>query len=129
MASEVEAIARVPVSRIRVRRGKGFSISEIKKAGLNLQQAKKFSIPIDARRRTAWEENVQTLNKNYVSGVDLTEIKGVGKIIAAKLEAAGIMNANDLAKADLEELSEKVGYPVSRLEKLKQEAEKLLHRG
>jgi len=129
MTNEVKAIARMPVSRIRVRRGKGFSILEIKKAGLTLLQAKKLSIPIDARRRTAWEENVQTLRKNYVSGVDLTEIKGVGKVIAAKLEAAGILNARDLVGADLEELSEKVGYPVSRLEKLKQEAEKILHQG
>lgn len=129
MASEVKAIARVPASRIRVRRGKGFSFSEIKKAGLTLQQAKKLSISLDVRRRTAWEENIQMLSTNYVSGVDLTEVKGVGKVIAAKLKAAGILNANDLARADLEELSEKVDYPVSRLEKLKQEAEKLLHQG
>ena len=129
MASEVKAIARVPVSRIRVRRSKGFSLSEVKKSGLTLQQAKNLHIPIDPRRRTAWEENIKTLSMNYVTGVDLTEIKGVGKIIAQKLKAAGILNANDLIRADLDELSGKINYPVSRLEKWKQEAEKLLHKG
>lgn len=41
------------------RRGKGFSRGELKKAGLSLKEALKFGIPIDSRRKTAHEDNVQ----------------------------------------------------------------------
>jgi len=41
--------------------GKGFSREELKKAGLEVKKALKLKIPIDLRRRTLHEENVQTL--------------------------------------------------------------------
>jgi large subunit ribosomal protein L13e len=41
------------------RYGKGFSRAELKKAGLSLKEALKLSIPVDSRRRTAHEENVE----------------------------------------------------------------------
>ncbi|MEM2281820.1 MAG: ribosomal protein L13e [Candidatus Bathyarchaeia archaeon] len=45
------------------RLGKGFSLDELKKVGLNLKQALKLGIPIDTRRRTVHEENVEKLKK------------------------------------------------------------------
>lgn len=50
------------------RPGKGFSIGELKKAGLNLKQALKMGIPADSRRRTIHEENVKAL-KDYISNL------------------------------------------------------------
>jgi ribosomal protein L13E len=41
--------------------GKGFSREELKKAGLSLTEAVKLHIPVDPRRKTAHEENVETL--------------------------------------------------------------------
>ncbi|MGB9676392.1 MAG: ribosomal protein L13e [Candidatus Bathyarchaeales archaeon] len=43
------------------RLGKGFSREELKKAGISLKDALKLGIPIDARRRTAHQENVEAI--------------------------------------------------------------------
>jgi ribosomal protein L13E len=43
------------------RYGKGFSREELKKARLSLREALKLSIPIDSRRKTIHEENVNTI--------------------------------------------------------------------
>ena len=43
------------------RSGKGFSLEELKKAGLNKEEAKKLKIPVDIRRRTAHDQNVEAL--------------------------------------------------------------------
>jgi len=45
----------------RQRCGKGFSREELKKAGLSLKEALKFGIPVDSRRRTIHEENVEVV--------------------------------------------------------------------
>jgi ribosomal protein L13E len=46
------------------RNGRGFSLEELRKAGLNRAEAKKLEIPIDKRRKTAHEQNVQKI-KSY----------------------------------------------------------------
>jgi large subunit ribosomal protein L13e len=46
------------------RNGRGFSLEELKKANLNKAEAKKLEIPIDKRRKTAHEQNVQKI-KSY----------------------------------------------------------------
>jgi len=43
------------------RLGRGFSREELKKAGLNLQEARLIELPIDMRRRTAHDENVEAV--------------------------------------------------------------------
>jgi large subunit ribosomal protein L13e len=43
------------------RYGKGFSREELKKAGLSFKEALKLSIPIDPKRRTTHEENVEAI--------------------------------------------------------------------
>lgn len=43
--------------------GRGYSIGEIKKAGLNLQLAKQFNVPLDFRRRSIHKHNVENLRK------------------------------------------------------------------
>jgi large subunit ribosomal protein L13e len=45
------------------RLGKGFSLGELKAVGLNPKQALKLGIPLDTRRRTVHEENVEKLRK------------------------------------------------------------------
>lgn len=41
--------------------GKGFSLEELKKAGTNFKVAMELRIPIDHRRRTAHEENIEMI--------------------------------------------------------------------
>jgi large subunit ribosomal protein L13e len=43
--------------------GKGFSKLELDKVGLTFKSAKKLEIPIDKRRKTIYEENVEKLKK------------------------------------------------------------------
>ncbi len=43
------------------RSGRGFSIEELKKAGLNRAEAKKLEIPVDERRKTAHDQNVEVI--------------------------------------------------------------------
>lgn len=45
----------------RQRMGRGFSREELKKAGVNLQEARLIELPIDMRRRTAHDENVEAV--------------------------------------------------------------------
>lgn len=41
--------------------GKGFSVGELRKAGLSSTDAVKLHVPVDARRKTAHEENVEAV--------------------------------------------------------------------
>ena len=41
--------------------GRGFSLSELEKADLNKQDAKKIGIPLDVKRKSLHDENVATL--------------------------------------------------------------------
>ena len=52
---------RVFKTREKKRHGKGFSREELKRAGTNMTEALKLRIPLDPRRKTAHEENIETL--------------------------------------------------------------------
>jgi len=52
---------RVFKAREKQRDGKGFSREELKKAGTNMTEALKFRIPLDPRRKTAHEENIEAV--------------------------------------------------------------------
>ena len=43
------------------RPGKGFSPDEIKEAGLDAGSARKLCVPVDRKRRTSHEENIEAL--------------------------------------------------------------------
>lgn len=45
------------------RSGKGFSISEMRKAGSSLAEAVRFGIPVDHRRKTTHDENIEAAKK------------------------------------------------------------------
>ncbi|HMK94677.1 MAG TPA: ribosomal protein L13e [Candidatus Limnocylindrales bacterium] len=40
---------------------RGFSLTELQKAGLTKQDAKKIGVPLDVKRKSAHDENVETL--------------------------------------------------------------------
>ncbi len=50
--------------RRRVRLGRGFSRDELREVGLSLKEARRYGIPVDPRRRTKHEENVEALRQH-----------------------------------------------------------------
>ncbi len=52
----------------RMRKGKGFSLGELKRVGLNIKEAKKLGIAVDKRRRSTRDENIKLL-KEFLSKV------------------------------------------------------------
>ena len=64
------------------RKGRGFSREELKKTGLNLQEARRIELPIDFRRQTAHDENVEAV-KAYAAHMK-THRKPVAKPAATK---------------------------------------------
>lgn len=49
----------------KARKGKGFSLEELKKVGLDFRKALKLGIPVDKRRSSAYDHNVKAL-KEYL---------------------------------------------------------------
>lgn len=41
--------------------GKGFSLNEIKQAGISRQKAKQMGLPVDRRRKSAHVDNVENI--------------------------------------------------------------------
>jgi large subunit ribosomal protein L13e len=54
-------IATVRKKDGKPKEGRGFSLEELRKAELNLKKALKLKIPVDLRRRSSHEENVEAL--------------------------------------------------------------------
>jgi len=53
----------IVISKGKKRKGRGFSLAELKEAGISLQEAKKLRIYVDKRRKSVHEENVEYLKK------------------------------------------------------------------
>ncbi len=47
----------------RKRLGRGFSLGELKEAGISLTEAKRIGIPVDRRRKTVHAWNIEALKK------------------------------------------------------------------
>ncbi|MBS7640197.1 MAG: ribosomal protein L13e [Candidatus Bathyarchaeia archaeon] len=57
-------IKPIVYSKGKRRVGKGFSRGELKAVSLTIEEALKLNIPVDERRKTAHEENIETLRKH-----------------------------------------------------------------
>ena len=60
-------IVKSPARDAHLRTGSGFSLSEIKSAGYNVQTLKDLGINIDYRRRSKYEKNVELLQSLKIS--------------------------------------------------------------
>jgi predicted flap endonuclease-1-like 5' DNA nuclease len=130
------------------RRGRGFSLQELKQAGIGLADARWMAIPIDTRRKTHHKENVKSL-QDYVKRIkklgkeakkpkaktkpkaekpapekpkaietNLTELSGVTKKTAETLVGAGISNIHDLSTTSPRRLARKTDIKRDRAERL-----------
>jgi ribosomal protein L13E len=52
----------------KTRRGRGFSRAELREAGTDFKQALKSQIPVDPRRKTKYESNIEIL-KRYLQNL------------------------------------------------------------
>lgn len=88
MESEEVIVVEVPAPMVKspkiikkrgtatyLRVGRGFSIGEINQAGLTIELAKQFNIPIDFRRRSVHQTNVENLKKFVEKISMLTTVK------------------------------------------------------
>jgi len=57
-----------------VREGRGFSVAEVAAAGLNPGEAEILGIPVDLRRKSTHEENVEIL-KEFIKSAKENDIK------------------------------------------------------
>ena len=134
------------------RQGKGFSLKELSTVNLSIKTARKFGISVDTRRRTAYEENIRALKEftetikiekevvkkervkikeevvemeleEIAELVELSSLRGVGKIMLEKLNNAGIISTKDLLEGDLDKIAEKSGISLGRLEKIREAAQ------
>ena len=98
----------------RIRVGKGFSRDELKAVGLSVKQALKMGIPVDVRRSTMHEENVEALRSFLAETMkcketlDLRKVPGIGEKRAQQLKDIGIDSVEKLAKSNPKVLSEKL---------------------
>jgi len=126
-----------------IREGRGFSIGEILGAGLTLHEAKRWRIPIDKRRRSTHDWNIQKL-KEYleapaviekeaevkeeieeVGKIPITELKGISKTTINKLLEAGIEYVEDIVNIDHKVLAETTGLSVTTAKKVINKAKEI----
>jgi large subunit ribosomal protein L13e len=62
----IRPIVKSPKGKLRI--GKGFSIGELREAGLTIEKAKKLRISIDRRRKTVFQHNIDKLKKIIGTG-------------------------------------------------------------
>jgi ribosomal protein L13E len=96
-----------------MKNGRGFSKAELEDAEISINEAKKYGIPIDQRRSTKHEENVNTL-KTYIEKMVLVapakeektktttpieDIEGIGPKYAKMLIDNGLKTTKDLLES------------------------------
>ena len=75
MITVVRFISPIVESGDRVREGKGFSLGELEAVELTAGNAKAMGIPVDTKRGTSHDENIETLKEFLEEAKDL-DIKG-----------------------------------------------------
>jgi large subunit ribosomal protein L13e len=142
--------AATVISKKGTREGRGFSLEELKAAGVSLLEARRRALRVDRRRRSLHDLNVETLRKLFEKkekevrraarkvtkgaggsatpakreGIPIEKIKGVGPKRVGQLAQAGITTAEGILEVDLEALSKKSGVPLKTLQKYVSEARK-----
>ena len=70
----MKSIAIVRKKDGRPKEGRGFSLEELRKAELHFKKALKLKIPVDTRRRSLHEENIEVL-KEHLKGIVKPAVK------------------------------------------------------
>jgi transcription termination factor NusA len=125
------------------RKGRGFSRKEIQEASLNVNEARRYGLIVDLRRKTFHEENVEIL-KAYVDEMkqfasvkakepkpsevkesaiaELASLKAVTQSHAKLLVKAGISTIQDLAYCEIDTVARITGLDENQITKMVKEA-------
>ncbi|MHA1797181.1 MAG: helix-hairpin-helix domain-containing protein [Candidatus Helarchaeota archaeon] len=141
----IHSPSRFPKPRI----GKGFSLNEIKNSSVPLDEILKMKLPIDKRRKTIHQENIEYLGKKFREimkerEVRLEELKKIEKRIKENIKTlskklsgiskkeikilidGGVKSVEQLAEEDPKILAKDLGEPVQKVVKWVKEAKKSL---
>ncbi|MDA4116514.1 MAG: ribosomal protein L13e [Thaumarchaeota archaeon] len=72
-------VASRHIDSLRERPGRGFSVGELASAGVPLNTAKREGLPLDIRRRSVVEGNVEALKGWFKSGVKAVAVPSAAK--------------------------------------------------
>lgn len=87
MKDTLRPFVKSPADRDNKRLGRGFSLTELQKADITVNEAKWMTIPIDRRRKTVNEANIDRL-KEYLKRIKETlETEGEKKVRKPRLKA------------------------------------------
>ncbi|MFX1296202.1 MAG: ribosomal protein L13e, partial [Promethearchaeota archaeon] len=139
------AFVKKPKKHLKSRKGRGFSLNEIKSAAISLDRAKKLPISIDFRRKSTHDENAKKLSALYREIVamksedkiklDLSnkeafkafkQLKGIKSIEAKLLIEAGIRSLSSLIEEEPSSLSDDTKIGIGKIEKWIEQAKNLL---
>ena len=140
-------IVKKPKKYLKPRKGRGFSLKEIKAAAIPLDDAKKLPITIDPRRKSLHNENVQILSALYRKTIslrseekiklelsekeafkELKQLKGIKGKEAKLLIEAGIKSLTSLIEEEPNSLADDTNIKVEKIEKWIEQAKNLLKR-
>ena len=132
-------IVIMPSNALKVRKGKGYSYKEIKASSIPLDDLKKAEFPIDTRRKTLHQSNVDELGTLYrqmtAAGIltihtddkklghrlqvirHLRKLPVINKKDAEMLIDGGIYSISDLSKEDPKALAKDLDIGIKTVEK------------
>jgi predicted flap endonuclease-1-like 5' DNA nuclease len=136
-----------PKKHLKPRKGKGFSINELKSAAIPLDDAQKLSISIDNRRTSVHDRNVEVLSALYRKVVaarteetvkldisnkaafkELKQLKGIKSNEAKLLVEAGVRSLNTLVEEEAGSLADDTKIEFEKIEKWIAQAQTLIQR-
>ncbi len=141
----IKSPSRFAIERI----GRGFSLSEIKNAAVPLDEVIKMNLPIDRRRKSTHQENIEFLGAKFrevvkTKEIELVEVKKIEKKVKDKVSSlnkqlsglskkdviqlvdGGVSSVEQLADEDAKVLAKDIDEPVQKVLKWIKEAKRSL---
>lgn len=137
----------------RIRAGRGFSRGELREVNISVKEALKLRIPVDIRRSTRHDENINILKSFLAESLqaekaptpvkerkkgkgkevkvtrNLTQVHGIGEKRAQQLKNIGIDSIEKLVEADPKEVSKSLGFSEKSVSKWISNAKQVLSHG
>jgi large subunit ribosomal protein L13e len=94
----VRFISPIVESGKRVREGKGFSKAELDKVKLSVIKARSLGIPVDSRRKSSYDDNIEILKEFLEDAKDLDIRQSRPKIISKAISGRAFRGKTSAGK-------------------------------